>query len=249
MAVPYSPPTNGSRMSSKADYAPLPSYSSPAASSSVPETYIVIYRNSLLPPSLRAFNRRFLSYSLSIALLFLILFLLWPSDPEVQVVRVQLNNVAIQTSPRLSLDLSLFVVARIRSRDFFSFRYESLGLSIGYRGRKLGFVSSEGGQLNARGASYVNSTLVIDGFEVFHDIFYFIEDVARGSVHFDTDTTIKGELGFLSILKIPLKAKVSCEVIVNPHNQTIVRQNCYPEVDPSCHKDPNKFVNLVSHIH
>lgn len=216
-------------MSSKAEsvfYTPLPANS---AASSTPQNYVVLYNNSLAAPRFRAFLRCCLTYSSSFVLLSLILFLLWPSDPEVQIVRVQLNNVAVRTSPRLSLDLSLSIVARVRNRDFFSLDYESLGVSIGYRGRKLGFVSSEGGHLKARAASYVNSTLVIDGFEVLHDIFYFIEDVARGSVPFDTDTLVKGDLGFLSLLKIPLKAKVSCEVIVNPHNQIIVRQNCYPE--------------------
>lgn len=83
--------------------------------------------------------------------------------------------------------------------------------------------------MKARGSSYVDAVLTVDGFEVLHDIFYFIEDVAKGSLPFDTVSTIEGRLGVFSFLKIPIKAKVSCEVYVNPSNQTVKRQNCYPE--------------------
>lgn len=116
----------------------------------------------------------------------------------------------------------------MRNPDLFSLNYDALDVSIAYRGKELGFVNSTGGKVKARGSSYVNATLVVDGFEVLHDLFYLIEDVAAGKVPFDTVSTTKGELG-LFFLKIPIQAKVSCEVDVNPKDQTIVHQNCYPD--------------------
>lgn len=82
--------------------------------------------------------------------------------------------------------------------------------------------------MRARGSSYVNATLVLDGLEVIHDVFYLLEDLARGLIPFDTDTEVEGTLG-LFFFKIPIKAKASCEVYVNTNNQTIVRQDCSPE--------------------
>lgn len=77
-------------------------------------------------------------------------------------------------------------------------------VSVGYRGRELGFVSSQGGKVRARGSSYVNATLDLNGLEVIHDVFYLIEDLARGVIPFDSDSTVKGKLGLL-FFKIPIK--------------------------------------------
>lgn len=172
--------------------------------------------------------RRNLLLALSLVLLSLSIFLLWPSDPELQLVRVRLNHVQVRTYPSISLSLSLSLTLRVRNRDLFSLNYDSLNVSIVYRGRELGFVESEGGSVRARGASYVDATLLLDGSEVLHDFFYLIEDIAAGSVPFDTLSRVKGDL-VLFFFKIPIQAKVSCEVHINPMNQTIIQQNCYPE--------------------
>lgn len=82
--------------------------------------------------------------------------------------------------------------------------------------------------MRARRSSYVNATIDVDGLEVVHDVFYLLEDLAKGSIPFETDTEVKGKLG-LFFFKVPLEAKVACEVFVNTNNQTIVRQDCYPE--------------------
>lgn len=86
-------------------------------------------------------------------------------------------------------------------------------------------MNSDGGRVKARGSSYVNATLDLNGLEVIHDVIYLIEDFAKGVIPFDTDSQVEGRLG-LFLFEIPLKAKVSCEVYVNTKNQTIVRQDC-----------------------
>ncbi|KHG13960.1 tRNA modification GTPase MnmE [Gossypium arboreum] len=104
----------------------------------------------------------------------------------------------------------------------------TLVVSVGYRGKEFGVVNSEGGRVRARGRSYVNATLDLNGFEVVHDVIYLIEDWAKGVIPFDTTTKVNGVLG-LCFLKIPLKAKVACEVSVNTRNQTIIRQDCHAQ--------------------
>ena len=152
--------------------------------------------------------RRDLLFAFSLLLLCLSIFLLWPSDPDLQLVRVRLNHVQVRTLPSISLDLSLSLTIKVRNRDLFSLDYDSLNVSVGYRGRELGFVESEGGTVKGRGASYVGATLVVDGLEVLHDFFYLIEDVAAGSVPFDTVSSVRGDLG-LFFFKIPIQVSLS----------------------------------------
>ncbi|XWS17241.1 hypothetical protein CRYUN_Cryun33cG0051100 [Craigia yunnanensis] len=173
-------------------------------------------------------NNRCLAFTGIILLLSAALFFLYPSDPTLQLARIQLNNIGVISSPKLTLDLSFSLTIRVRNRNFFSMDYEKLVVSVGYRGRELGVVSSEGGGVRARGSSYVNATLDLNGLEVVHDMIYLIADLAKGVIPFDTNTKVDGVLGLFQF-KIPLKAKVSCEVYVNTNNQTTVHQDCYAE--------------------
>ncbi|THF98602.1 hypothetical protein TEA_011274 [Camellia sinensis var. sinensis] len=149
-----------------------------------------------------------LSRCVGVAAAFLLLstaaFLLYPSDPHLSLVRIHLNHIQILTSPQLSLDLSLSLTLRVLNRDFFSLDYSSVHVTIGYRGRELGFVTSNGGHVKARGSSYVNATLVLDGFEVLHDVVYLIADLARGTIPFDTDSEVNGTVEIFFI-DVPIK--------------------------------------------
>lgn len=58
--------------------------------------------------------------------------------------------------------------------------------------------------MRARGSSYVNASLELNGLEVIHDVIYLIEDLIKGVLPFDTVTMVKGELGVL-FFEIPLK--------------------------------------------
>ncbi|XP_057536706.1 uncharacterized protein LOC130814601 isoform X3 [Amaranthus tricolor] len=190
-----------------------------------PRDYVILQSR---PPTRHHYNRRVFQTLSLILLLSLSIYLLFPSDPHIQLVRLQLNHIRVNTSPHLLLDLSLSVTLKVHNPDFFSLNYDDLDVSISYRGRQLGFVKSDGGKVRMRGSSYVDATLDVNGFEILHDIFYLIEDVAAGKIPFDTVSHIEGELGLL-FFKFPIQAKVSCEVDVNPKDQTITHQNCYPQ--------------------
>ncbi|KAJ4846404.1 hypothetical protein Tsubulata_006029 [Turnera subulata] len=212
-----------------APYTPLPSsYPDHHHHHHHPLNVIVLtyYRD---PPPSYLFLRRCLLFTIALLLLAGAAFLLYPSDPDLKLARLRLNHVRVNSSPLLTLDLSFSLTIKVRNRDFFSFAYDSLVVSVGYRGRELGLVRSQGGQLRARATSYVNATLDLNGLEVIHDAFYLIEDLASGVIPFDTVTDVTGSLG-LVFLQIPIEGRVSCELYVNINNQTVVRQDCYPKV-------------------
>lgn len=50
----------------------------------------------------------------------------------------------------------------------------------------------------------MDARLDLNGLEVIKDVFYLIQDLARGVIIFDTDTQVEGDLGLL-LFKIPIK--------------------------------------------
>ncbi|XP_010440608.1 PREDICTED: uncharacterized protein LOC104723875 [Camelina sativa] len=201
-------------------YTPLPS--------SQPSQTVI-----LLTPYLRHRRTSFLRnlrcsllFAAAILLLSAAVYLLYPSDPDITVSRINLNHISVLDSHKIALDLSFSLTIKVRNRDFFSLDYDSLVVSIGYRGRELGVVKSKGGHLRARDSSYIDATLELDGLEVVHDVIYLIGDLAKGVVPFDTVAQVKGDLGVL-LFQIPIQGKVSCEVYVNVNNQKISHQDCH----------------------
>lgn len=192
-------------MASKGDYvfyAPLPTNPNHPQT---PQNVVVLTHYRPTPDyCCRRSLRLCLSITASLLLLSAAVFFLYPSDPTLQLARLKLNHVRVNSSPKLTLDLSFSLTIRVRNRDFFSLNYDSLRVTVGYRARELGFVSSDGGRVRERGSSYVNATLVLDGLVIIHDVFYLVEDLAKGVIPFDTDTEVEGNLGIL-FFTIPIK--------------------------------------------
>ncbi|KAI5602569.1 hypothetical protein BDE02_01G163600 [Populus trichocarpa] len=168
-----------------------------------------------------------------IAIIFLLLlstlvYVFWPSDPTVKVVRLRLNKIHIHTLPIINIDISLYVSLKVRNVDVYSMDFRSLDVAVKYRGKRLGHVRSDHGHVRALGSSYVHAEVDFSGISVLSDVVSLLDDLARGTVPFDTVTEVSGRLGLL-FFGFPMKAKLFCAVLVNINNQTIVRQTCYPE--------------------
>ncbi|KAK8696926.1 hypothetical protein V6N13_113096 [Hibiscus sabdariffa] len=153
-------------------------------------------------------NDRCLSRGVTFAGILLLLsaaaLFLYPSKPSLKLARVRLNRVGVKPSPKITLDLSFSLTVLVRNRDLFSLEYEKLVVWVGYRGKELGVVKSEGGQVVARGSSYVKATLDLNGLVVVHDVVYLIQDWAKGVIPFDTSTMVDGVVGVFP-LKFPFK--------------------------------------------
>lgn len=186
-------------------YHPLPN--DPYFQSQPQPYYVVVLPRYYNPYSYycRLFRR------LAICLAFLLLFagavfLLWPSDPDVSIVRLHLHRFRIRTFPIISLDVNLQLTVKIRNKDFYSLDYDSLTVSIGYRGKQLGLVRSNHEHVRARGSSYVNASLALSGVEILADVIPLLEDVRRGEISFDTVSEVDGQLG-LFFVKLPIEVR------------------------------------------
>ncbi|CAD6214119.1 unnamed protein product [Miscanthus lutarioriparius] len=131
-------------------------------------------------------------------------FLLWPADPDVSLARLRLAHVSVVARPAVAVTISAALKVRVRNPDLFALDYNRLDVAIGYRGAPLGRVTSGGGRVRARAVSYVEADLQLDGIRVVEDAIYLIEDLARGSVPFDTIVEVEGHLHFF-FLSIPVK--------------------------------------------
>ncbi|KAJ7951797.1 Late embryogenesis abundant protein [Quillaja saponaria] len=166
--------------------------------------------------------------TLGFLLLAAVVYIFWPSDPTLKIVRLRLKHIKIRTVPRISMDISMFLTARVQNADVYSMYYQSVDVAVDYRGKRLGNMSSCHGNVRPRGSSYVDAELELYGIELLSDVVFFLEDLAKGTVPFDTVSLIKGHLGLL-FFDFPLEAKLSCEILVNILHKTIVHQNCYHE--------------------
>jgi LEA14-like dessication related protein len=135
-------------------------------------------------------------------------YLFWPSEPDMKIVRLRMKRIHIHTVPRVAVDISMSVTVRVRNTDVYSMDYRALEVAVGYRGKNLGHVRSEQGHVRARGSSYVDAELDFDGVELLADLVHFLADLAKGTVPFDTVTTIEAQMGLL-FFHVPLLVKLS----------------------------------------
>ncbi|KAF3450767.1 hypothetical protein FNV43_RR06856 [Rhamnella rubrinervis] len=140
-------------------------------------------------------------------------YVLWPSDPDIKVVRMHLNRIHVHTSPHVAIDVSMSVTVKVRNADVYSMEYRALDVTVGYRGKRLGRVRSDNGSVRARGASYVEAELDLEGVEVFSDVVFLLEDLAKGAVPFTTVTEVQGRLGLL-FFQFPLQSWLLCAIYI-----------------------------------
>nr|GLL19793.1 uncharacterized protein LOC109186495 [Ipomoea trifida] len=74
---------------------------------------------------------------------------------------------------------TIFLGRRKKQNRTFSLDEETIGVSDGYRGKKLGNVTSDKGHLQTRASSYINATLELEDVEIFSDVLSIIEDGPR----------------------------------------------------------------------
>lgn len=177
-----------------------------------PPQYVIVLPHYPPPHSHRLFRKSCQRCLFCFATVFLFLvaaaYILWPSNPHLSVVRLRLDRIHFHTRPKISVDITLDLSVKVQNRDFYSMNYDSLLVAIGYRGKRLGYVTSAGGRIKARGFSYVNATLQLDRVEILSDVILLIEDLAKGAVTFDTETEIGGKLEVI-FFDLPLKVNLA----------------------------------------
>lgn len=153
-------------------------------------------------------RRRFIISIFLISFASILIYIFWPSDPRIKIVRVKISHVHVHRRPVPSIDMTLLVTLKVSNADVYSFDFTDLDVTIDYRGKTLGHVSSDGGHVTAFGSSYLDAEAELDGVTVFPDVIHLIHDLAKGSVEFDTVTETNGNLG-VWFFRFPLKVRNS----------------------------------------
>lgn len=149
-------------------------------------------------------RRRFIISLFLISFASILIYIFWPSDPRIKIERVKVSHVHVHRRPVPSIDMTMLVTLKVSNADVYSFDFTALDVAIGYRGKTLGHVSSDGGHVKAMGSSYLEAETQLDGVTVFADVINLIHDLAKGSIEFDTVTDTNGKLGVL-FFRFPLK--------------------------------------------
>ncbi|CAN0878265.1 hypothetical protein LINGRAHAP2_LOCUS12381 [Linum grandiflorum] len=166
----------------------------------------------------------------SLALLLLLLasaYEFWPSDPILTIARLRLTEVKIHKFPILHIDITMNVTMEVKNADVYAAALRKMDVEVMYRGKTIGEVKiGKEVVIRAYATSYVEAEMKLNGIGVIADALLLIGDLKKGKVPFGTVVEVGGKFGFLWF-GFPLKTKMSCEVLLNTHNQTIVRQSCY----------------------
>lgn len=153
------------------------------------------------------------------------LYIFWPSDPVLKIMGLRVRHVKVHPVPPITVDISMILTLRVYNADVYSMDFGAVNVAVAYRGKMLGHVKSKHVHVRARGSSYVDADVEFSGISVLPELVLLLEDVAKGIVPFETVSQARGQLGLL-FFHFPMKAKLSCEVLVSIRNQTIVRQHC-----------------------
>ncbi|KAM0869322.1 hypothetical protein ACQ4PT_040762 [Festuca glaucescens] len=98
--------------------------------------------------------------------------------------------------------ISAALKVRVRNPELFALHYSRLDVDVAYRGKALGRVS-------ARAAvSYIDADLDLNGIHIVEDAIYLLEDLARGSIPFDTVVQVEGNLHFI-FFTVPVKVRAA----------------------------------------
>ncbi|XP_073224007.1 uncharacterized protein [Cicer arietinum] len=173
------------------------------------------------------FSKRFqVTCTVSLLLLFTSAYIFWPSDPYLKIVRLKLKRIKVHRVPHITVDISMLLTLSVQNADVYSMDFGAVDVAVSYRGKPLGHVRSENGHVRAMGSSFVDADAEFAGIGVLPEIVFLLEDLAKGTVPFDTVS----------------QAKLSCEVLVSTINQTIVRQHCLHEKSKSKLKKSQKML-------
>ena len=131
-------------------------------------------------------------------------FVLWPSQPEIELEHWKLNGIEFAEEgrsviPAIYINISLDVVLQIRNPNLVGVYYDFLKVEILYRGSYLGDAKLKGGHIVARGTVLVPAILNLEAKEVLESAVELLADIARGEVPLTTHIKVVGAVDFQAV--------------------------------------------------
>eukprot|EP00246_Nothoceros_aenigmaticus_P015462 TRINITY_DN642_c0_g1_i1.p1 TRINITY_DN642_c0_g1~~TRINITY_DN642_c0_g1_i1.p1 ORF type:complete len:216 (-),score=42.88 TRINITY_DN642_c0_g1_i1:864-1511(-) len=161
-----------------------------------------------------------------------IVFLLWPSTPEVEVKEITLDGISISQDddsssiiPSFSLDVSLELVLEIKNENVYGLTYDNILVHIFYRGDEIAQVESDGGSVGARSVTNATATLELEGKQILDNFGDLWSDVSNRSVPLVAVAELKGNLELL-FFRPYIEVNSTCELVVDPEEKVITSQEC-----------------------
>ncbi|PNY01264.1 hypothetical protein L195_g024556 [Trifolium pratense] len=144
--------------------------------------------------------------------------------------RLKVRKAKVRPLPPLSVDVSLSVTAKIHNKGLLWMNLAEVDIHVKYRGNKLGHVETESLHVNRWGLEHVYGEIEFSELPS-SDVAHLMKELAKGSVLFHTSVRVTGHFGlFLFHFPNIFKIKVSCDVLVNSKNHTIVHQHCVEKI-------------------
>ncbi|KAK7349175.1 hypothetical protein VNO77_06331 [Canavalia gladiata] len=153
-------------------------------------------------------------------------YILWPSDPELLIERLLVRRVKMHPIPPIGVDLFMAVTLKVRNRAMYWMELLDVDVGIRYRGKKLGHVEKEGWHVKGWGFAHVDGEMEFNSLPP-SEVAHFLEDLAKGRVPFHAVAEVAGQLGFFVFtFPVNFKAILSCEILINPKDHSIISQHC-----------------------
>ncbi|XP_024529145.1 uncharacterized protein LOC112345843 [Selaginella moellendorffii] len=157
--------------------------------------------------------------------LVILVFFLWPRDPELEVVGLDFKGLNLNTTGGVHLDVDLRLEIQVENPNFFAVDYDRVTVRIYYHGDELGHVDSAGGSVPARRTVNLTANATLQGLEIVKNAMRLISDANKEKIPVSVAAGFDGNLEILAIHP-SIKVAISCDLVVDPRNNTILSQEC-----------------------
>ncbi|CAK9224335.1 unnamed protein product [Sphagnum troendelagicum] len=159
-------------------------------------------------------------------------FLLWPSQPVVELKRWKLDGITIDQRhdgksifPVVDFNVTLDVLLEIKNRNFAGVEYDYWRTRILYRDSEVGDVKLKGGSIRARSVVRVPAVINLETRQILENASELWMDYVNRRLPLTTRIQFIGALQFF-FLKPHVEVNLSCDVVVDPKDKVILKEEC-----------------------
>lgn len=161
-------------------------------------------------------------FFIMILVVFVVLFItiLKPKEPKIVTQPVSLENVELQVSPVIRLNVSLGILIIVSNPNYGSFAYQETTSHVKYHGNVVAEAEIEDGTIPAHRKHNISTIANIFADKLISDG-NFLGDYINGVLNFTASTTLHGKVNLLKFFKMKATSYSTCEISVFVQSKTI----------------------------